>query len=254
MRTPRFRHLSVAAALALATLATAACSSGPARALPVQAPSTTPSTTPTATPDAAPASPSSRPTRPPPRPVTSPDQPCRGAVEYRINAADNGPATQRLCIAVGGVLRIDNLGPEGLTISPLDKVDCYYEGGVHVCRLVEPGTLRLTIDNGRQVRKITVNVTRGSSGTATACVGARGTHTIDANDGAMPWSAVCMRLGAELRVENLGPGLLTVTPSNAMSCRYEAAIHQCRIERTGTIQVVTNGLGGVRPLTVVAVR
>jgi hypothetical protein len=154
---------------------------------------------------------------------------------------------------VGGVLRIENLGPEGFMISPSDKVSCFYEGGVRLCRLLEPGTVRLTIDNERRVRTITVDVTKRSPRPPTACVGARGTQTIDANE-EMPWSAVCMRLGAELRVENLGPGLLTVTPSTAMSCTYEAAIHQCRIERTGTITVVTNGPGGARPLTVVAVR
>jgi hypothetical protein len=243
----------VAAALAMATLAMAACSSGPAKALPVQAPSTTPSATSSATPDAAPASPSPRPVRPPPGPITTHGPPCLGAVEYRINAADTGPARQRLCIAVGGVLRVENLGPEGFSRSPANKVECTYEGGVRMCRLVEPGTILFTIDNGRQVRKITVNVTRGSSLPASACVGARATHTIDANE-EMAWPAVCMRLGAELRVENLGPGLLTVTPSAAVSCKYEAAIHQCRITQTGTLRVGIEGAGGVRPLTVVAVR
>jgi hypothetical protein len=153
---------------------------------------------------------------------------------------------------VGGVLRIENLGPEGFSPSPSDKVECTYEGGVRMCRLIEPGTIRFTIDRGGQVRTLTVDVTGRSSNPAPACGGARMTHTVDANDAGPPWSAACLKVGAELRVENLGPGL-TVTPSSAVSCRYEAAIHQCRIVKPGTFRVVTDGAGGVRSLTVVAI-
>jgi hypothetical protein len=154
---------------------------------------------------------------------------------------------------VGGVLRVENLGPDGFSRNPSDKVECTYEAGVRMCRLIEPGTIRFTIDRAGQVRTLTVDVTRGSSNPAPACGGARMTHTVDANHTGPPWSAACLKVGAELRVENLGPGNLTVTPSSAVSCRYEAAIHQCRIVKAGTFRAVTDGAGGVRSLTVVAI-
>lgn len=256
MRTDHLRRLPALAALGLVALAAAACSANPVQALPIQTPSATPSTAPSTTPSA------TVPTGPSPKPAptlkpgptqTGPSPPCRGAVEHRVDAFDTGP-WKKVCIAVGGVLRIANLGPEGFSQSPPNRTECEYEAGVRMCRLVEPGTVRFTIDSGRQVRTLTVVVTKGSSQPSPACVQARATHAIDATDGGPSWWAVCMRLGSVLRVENLGPGLLTVTPSNVVSCRYEAAIHQCRIVGTGTFNVVTAGSGGVRPLTVVAIR
>ena len=55
-------------------------------------------------------------------------------------------------MTVGGVLWLHNLGPGSLSASPRDKIDCYYEAGVYVCRLVETGTVQLKIDNVRQPR------------------------------------------------------------------------------------------------------
>jgi hypothetical protein len=262
MRIRYLRRLPAVAALAVAAVALAACGAGPATALPVQppngppisSPSGTPGGPPSGTPDAAPTGPSTRPARPPKPVHTNNDPPCLGAVVYRIDAAAAGPATQRLCIAVGAVVRVENLGPEGFSVSPSGSVECFYEAGVRLCRLVEPGSVRFTTDNGRQVRTITVDVTRRWPATGPACVAPGGTHTVDASENGPPWFAVCLKVGAQLRVENLGPGDLAVTPSRAMSCRYEAGIHQCRVVRTGTIRVVTDGAGGVRPLTVVAVR
>jgi hypothetical protein len=194
---------------------------------------------------------------PKPDPIqTSHSPPCRGAVEYRIDASDTGPARQRLCITVGGVLRVENLGPEGFSQSPLDKADCEYEAAVRTCRLIQTGIVRFTIDNGHQIRKLTVVVARASSPPkpAPACMNAGTTFPIDASDGGPPWWAVCMKLGAEVRVENLGPDGLAVSPSNAVSCRYEAAIHQCRLVTAGTVTFTTAGTGGVRSLTVVAIK
>jgi hypothetical protein len=252
MRTRLLRHLPAVAALALTSLAAAACSSAPVQALPIETPSPAPSTT---TPDPPPTSP---PTSKPDPIETSHGPPsCRGAVEYRIDASDTGPAWQRLCITVGGALRVEHLGPEGFSHSPLDKADCEYEAAVRTCRLIETGTVRFTIDNGRQIRKLTVVIARASSPPkpSPACMDARTTFPIDANEGGPPWgAAVCMKLGAEVRVENLGPEGLTVTPSNAVSCRYEAAIHQCRLVKAATVKFTTAGNGGVRTLTVVAIR
>jgi hypothetical protein len=256
MRTDHLRRFPALAVLGLAVLAAAACGSNPVQALPVQTPGATPSATPGTTPSATvPGAPATKPanTSKPGPTNTSHDPPCLGAVEYRINAADTKP-WPRLCIAVGGVLRVENLGPEGFSQSTPNRAECEYEGGVRMCRLIDPGTVRFTMDRGHQVRTLTVVVAKSSSRSSPACVQSGATHTIDAREEGPSWWAVCMRLGAVLRVENLGPGLLTVTPSNAVSCQYEAAVHQCRIVRTGTFEVVTNGPGGVRSLTVVAIR
>ncbi|MEJ3749018.1 hypothetical protein WEI85_37845 [Actinomycetes bacterium KLBMP 9797] len=256
MRTEHLRRFPALAALGLAALTAVACGSDPAQALPVKTPSTTPSATPTTAPGTTvPTGPSTRSSHTPkPSPSkTVHGPPCLGAVEYRINAAGTG-ALPKLCIAVGGVLRVENQGPEGFAQSTPNRAECAYEGGVRMCRLTDPGTVRFAIDNGRQTRTLTVLVTKGSSLPAPACVPAGATHPIDAAEDGPSWWAVCLRLGAVLRVANLGPGLLTVTPSNAVSCQYEAAVHQCRIVRTGKVTVVTAGAWGVRPLTVVAIR
>lgn len=257
MRNDHLRRFPAFAVLGLAALAASACGSGPVQALPVQTPSATPSaTTPTTTPSATvPAGPATKPphTSKPGNTNTGQGPPCLGAVEYRINVADTG-AWPRLCIAVGGVLRVENLGPEGFSQSTPNRAECEYEGAVRMCRLTEPGTVRFTIDNEQQIRTLTVVVARTSSRPSTACLQSGATHTVDGAEAGPRWWAVCMRLGATLRVENLGPGLLKVTPSNAVSCQYEAAIHQCRIVRTGLLKVVVDQSTGVRPLTVVAIR
>jgi hypothetical protein len=247
MRTPVLRHLPAVAALALVSLAAAACSSAPVQALPVQTPSAAPST-------AVPADP---PPTPKPKPThTSTDPPCRGAVVYRISAADTGPAWPRLCISVGGVLQVRDLGPEGFTQSPSAMAECEYEGAVRTCRLLHPGTVRFTTDNGRQVRKLTLDIASASSPPkpSPACMNARTTFPLDPSDAGPSWWAICMKLGAVLRVGNLGPEGLTVTPPNAVSCHYEAAIHQCRLVKPGIVTVTTAGTGGIRSLTVVAIR
>jgi hypothetical protein len=256
MRTSILRHLPAAAGLALVCMTVAACGSAPAQSLPIQppSPSAAPSVAPSATPGATPASPSTKPVHIPKPTDTNHGPPCRGAVVHRINAADTGPAWPRLCITVGGVLRVENLGPEGFAQSPPGKAECEYEGGVRICRLIATGTVRFTTDHGGNVRRLTVDIVRASSGPSPACANAGTTRTIDANDGGPPWSAACMKLGAVLRVENLGPGLLTVTPSNLVSCVYEAGIHQCRLVREGTFTAQTNGSGGIRAITVVAIR
>jgi hypothetical protein len=260
MRTDHLRRFPALAVLGLVALAAAACGSNPLEALPIQTPGGTPITTPSSTsgttPSATvPAGSSTRPahTREPSLPNTGHGPPCLGAVEYRINVADTKPWPQ-LCIAVGGVLRVANLGPEGFSQSTPNRAECEYEAAVRMCRLIDPGTVRFTIDNGDQIRTLTVVVAKTSSSPSPACLQPGATHSIDAAEAGPSWWAVCMRLGTVLRVENLGPESLTVTPSNATSCKYEAAIHQCQMVRTGTLKVVTAGSGGVRSLTVVAIR
>jgi hypothetical protein len=92
--------------------------------------------------------------------ASSPPKPspaCLGAATYTVNAAENGPDWPAMCVKVGAVLRVENLGPEGLSETPSNAVSCWYEGGVHVCRFVKTGTVTFTI-NGQQNRSLTVVV------------------------------------------------------------------------------------------------
>jgi hypothetical protein len=262
MRTRFLRHLPAAAALAMASLAAAACSSPAVQALPTTTPTPAPSATAPATASTGPSTTqpaeSTHSPRPGPKPShTAPGTRCLGAVEYRISAADTAPAWPRLCIAVGGVLRVENFGPDGFTQSPQDKADCNYAAGVRSCRLLYPGTVRFTTDNGRQVRELTLEIARASSPPkpSPACMSADTTYRLGATEGGPPWWSLCMKVGAVLRVEDLGPGALSVTPSNAVSCQYEAAIHRCRLIRAATVVfTISYDDGGARTLTVVAIR
>ncbi len=246
MHIHSFRHLTTVAALALTTIAAAAaCSSTPVQARPGQAPSTaSPST---ATPStAAPRA---------PNPTTSPRS-CLGAVTYTIDASEGGPPWSALCIAVGGVLRVENLGPDGFSVSPADKVSCWYEAGVRECRLIRTGTAQFTITYSHAPRPLTVVVAEPSSppGPSTACTGAR-TYTVDASEGGPPWPAMCVKVGAVLRVENLGPEGFSVSPADKVSCWYEAAVRECRFVKTGTVTFsITHGEAEARSLAVVVIR
>jgi hypothetical protein len=113
MHIHSFRHLTTVAALALTSIAAAAaCSSTPGQAPSATTPST--ATPGTATPSSATPS-TGAPRAPNP-------QSCLGAVTYTIDASEGGPPWPALCIAVGGVLRVENLGPDGFSVSPADKV------------------------------------------------------------------------------------------------------------------------------------
>lgn len=158
MHIHSFRHLTTVAALALTSIAAAAaCSSTAVQARPGQAPSTaSPSTATPSTPTPSSATPSTgAPRAPNPAGLRS----CLGAVRYTIDASEVGPPWSELCIAVGGVLRVENLGPDGFSVSPVDKVSCWYEAGVRECRFVRSGTVTFTITHGEaEARYLTVVV------------------------------------------------------------------------------------------------
>src|SRR5215211_5322050 len=209
MNVRAFRRLTTITVLALTSVATvAACSSaGPSR--PDQMRSTTPSTTPSAGAASTPTWPTADPTR---RPTTGP--PCLGAVIYTLDASDTGKPWPNLCITVGGALWVRNLGPQGFSLSPPGKVDCWYEAAVRNCRLIDTGTVKVTINNGHQIRQLTLVIAEAASPPlpAPACLRTGTVHRVDASDGGPPWGAMCMKLGAVLRFENLGPGLLSANP------------------------------------------
>jgi hypothetical protein len=163
---------------------------------------------------------------------------CLDPVVYTVNASTVRKTLPTVCIAVGGVLRIASLGPEGLTaVSPTAKADCSYGGGVHACRLIGTGTVQFSITNAQGTRRQTVVV----SATATrprlpdACLGAE-IVTRDANEGGMPWSAICMHLNVPLRFTNLGSAIFNVNPADSVNCWDGDDGLYCMPSRTGTVR------------------
>lgn len=258
MRTSSLRKLTAVTALALTTIAAAACSSAAVRPLPDQKPRVaTPTTTPsTATPSTPPSTttPGTATPDPPSPPNPSPKpRPCLGAVIYKVDALAGGRLRSPVCIAVGGVVRVEHIA-EGLSVSPSDRVSCTYEAAVHECRLVRTGTVKFTIARPQVTRHLTVVVAKASSPPkpSPACLGAV-TYPVDASQDGPDWAALCVKVGGVLRVENLGPEGLSVSPSNAVSCWYEGGVHECRFVKAATVTFTIAGLQN-RSLTVVAIR
>lgn len=265
MSTRSLRRFTPVAALALATMAAmAACTSaGPAKPMPsTSVPSTSvPSTGGGVSLPADPGPeqvvlPATRPpTRPPTRLPAGPA--CLGAVIHSIDASDTGPPWKRLCIAVGGVLRVTNLGPDGFSVSSGDNVACNYAAGVRECRLLHPGTVTFTIVNAHQTRTLTLVIAKASSPPkpSPACMAAGTTLTIDATDGGPQRWPVCMKLNSMVRVVNLGPEGFLVRPAGAVTCTYEAAVRVCHFTRPQTVTfTTTHGDSAPRTQTVVVIR
>jgi hypothetical protein len=256
MRTRSFHRLTPLAVVAIATMmASAACASTSAPALPEPPVAATPTTPGTSAPSTSAPSPSAPNTAPA---TTTPNQPaCLGAVVHTVDASAGGRPWRSLCIAVGGLLRLANLGPEYLNASSWDKVDCNYEGGVHACRLIHTGTVKFAITNTHGTRPLTVVVARAASPPkpSPACTTTM-PYPIDASSGGPPLLAECVRIGAVLRVENLGPEGFTVTPRNLASCWYEAAVRECTFVKAGTVTFTMRFSPDWEPrtLTVVVIR
>ena len=176
---------------------------------------------------------------------------CAGAVVQTVDAGRAGPLP-RLCVAVGGVVRIVHIGPGSVTAQPSAAVDCFYAGGTYQCRLVRAGTLRLTL--APEGRRLTVEVPAAVPGQpSSACTPAGGVVDLDTND-ELGWWAPCLRLGATLRIVNLGPGLLAKTPADAVTCYYEAGIHACQFRRPATVVLTATLDSTTRSVTAVSVR
>jgi hypothetical protein len=84
-----------------------------------------------------------------------------GARTYTVVASEGGPPWPAMCVKVGAVLRVENLGPEGFSVSPADKVSCWYEAAVRECRFVKTGTVTFSITHGEaEARSLAVVVVR----------------------------------------------------------------------------------------------
>lgn len=252
MRDLPFRRVIPLMALAFAAVALAACGSSPPTlqeghgSTPAQPSPSTPSTS---------TSPA-----PAPAPATTPAAPagtdCMGAVIHTMDASVGGQPWRSVCMAVGGLLRLTNLGPGNLAAASWDNVDCDYEAAVHECRLIHTGTVKLTITNGHGPRPLNLMVAHPSSPSepSPACV-TTSPHSIEANYAGPPWRAICAKVGTVVRVQNLGPEGFTVNPKELVSCWYEAAVRECTLAKAGTVTFTTRFTpeSEIRSLIVVAV-
>lgn len=129
-----------------------------------------------------------------------------------------------------------------------------YEGGVYECRLIRTGSATFTITRAGHLQPFTMVISAAVSPPrpAPACLGAV-TFTIDPSADMSPWAAICMKRGGIVRVQSLGPEGFAVNPSPNVSCRYEAAVRECRLVRTGTVEFTTTTPTETRTLTVVVI-
>jgi hypothetical protein len=176
---------------------------------------------------------------------------CAGAVVKTVDAAQPGTLPAQ-CVALGGVVRIVNLGPGELTAQPSTLVDCFYAAGTHGCRLIRAGTVRFTLAPGARVLTVQIPATVAGQPT-TACTQPGGVATLDTTE-ELRWWAPCLRTGATLRVVNLGPGLLQRSPADAVTCNYAAGVHACQFRRPATVVFTATVGAGTRSGTVVAIR
>ena len=250
MHPRSIRYLTAIAALALTPM-TAAAACSPAAVAPAtgQTPgTTTPGTAASGTTARSPSYPNTS------HAATGPPAACMGAVIYKVNALDAGSSRRSVCIAVGGVVRVENLGPGNLSVDPSERVSCWYEAAITECRLIRTGTVTLTTSGEPKVGPLTVTVAQASSPPkpSPACLSAT-THSVDAAEGGPPWAALCVKLDVVLRVNNLGPQGLSAHPADAVSCRYEAGVWECRFVKAGTMTITTTHSVETRSLTLVAV-
>jgi hypothetical protein len=182
MRHPRFRHIAAAGTLALiATVPLAACGDPSVSPRPAQAAEKetsaasgqTPSTAPSASAEAGNLEPGrvrqpaeqnpvktrtvkTTPTKPT---STQPTNTCYGAVRHDLDLRNTVlDLVKSMCFHIGGVLRLQGIGPGLVTATPESLVSQNYEGGVVDIRFLRPGTVTVTIPQDEQTYTITVVV------------------------------------------------------------------------------------------------
>jgi hypothetical protein len=93
--------------------------------------------------------------------ASSPPKPspaCPATVPYNLDASEGGPPWRAFCVKVGAMLRVENLGPEGFSVTPRNVVSCWYEGGVRECTFAKPGTVTLATQPSPDLQPRTVTV------------------------------------------------------------------------------------------------
>ena len=97
------------------------------------------------------------PGKPPTTTASGAPSTCLGAVRYDLDSQSVEAATMRsMCVRVGAVLRLQNLGPGELTAEPASLVRPRYEAGVHDTQFVGTGTVSLRFLQGDDEVEITV--------------------------------------------------------------------------------------------------
>jgi hypothetical protein len=175
---------------------------------------------------------------------------CQGAVDYAVPAGRPIRVRPTVCVTVGGILRLDDIGASTLSITPAALTDCFYAAGDISCRLLRTGSVTFSWTAGAIRQRQVVTVAEALP--APVCVSSGATATVSTAD-ELRWWSLCLRVGATLRVEDLGPGLLTITPAPAVQCYYEAGVHSCRVIAPGTLDVVADPDGVNKITTVVAI-
>jgi hypothetical protein len=174
---------------------------------------------------------------------------CEGAVVHTVDARSD--PLPRLCVARGGVVRLVNIGPGSVVAQPSAAVDCFYAAGTYQCRLIRAGTVVLTLaPGGRQLTVVVPVAVPGQP--STACSPAGSVVDLDTND-ELRWWAPCLRIGATLRVVNLGPGMLARSPADAVTCYYEGGVHVCQFRRPASVVFTATVDSTSRSVTAVAV-
>lgn len=92
---------------------------------------------------------------PPPSPA------CLGRVIHTIDGNDNAGLPEALCVTVGAVLRIRDVGPEVVSAQPAEKVAQDWEAGIANCRFLGSGTVTVMLDQSEWSHRITVLVVDG---------------------------------------------------------------------------------------------
>lgn len=168
MRTVTRRRGTAAAAAAGALLCLlTACAEEAVSPLPVQPPT---ATTATLAPSAA-SAPSASSASPRPTPArtrstdavasatTSPSRStaCLGPVRYVVPVDEQELALLKsLCLATGGILRLEGIGPGLVTVDRPDLVSLSYEAGIVDVRFVRAGTVTVTVPYEGRTYRITV--------------------------------------------------------------------------------------------------
>lgn len=77
---------------------------------------------------------------------------------YTLKADTELGFVKSICLAVGGILRVEGTGPGMVSADPQEKVAQFYEGGVEECRFLSPGSVTVTIVRDSQIYPISVVV------------------------------------------------------------------------------------------------
>jgi hypothetical protein len=163
VRRTAIGRLAAAGALAAAVAVPAGgCAGQPVSPLPIETPAAAPASSAPGTTPSPSLSPSAGRTVRPKRTTTpkpTEDASCYGPVKVTVQVEDTELAfLDSMCIHVGGVLELRNIGPGMVDVTPERLVSQTYEGGVVDIRFVRPGTVTVTIRKNGHTYDITVVV------------------------------------------------------------------------------------------------